>query len=166
VPRTFLQGLCFLIGFAIALWLAPNQVSAQPDGESAWLEAEIHAQVNAVRSRQHLTALERRSDLDAVARGHSADMAARGYVAHESPEGANAVVRLERARVEGFSLAAENIGSTTRSGPAQEIVTAWLHSPVHRSNLLAPPWNATGVGVARGANGAWIVTQLYLTYPR
>ena len=165
MPRTFVQGLCFLIGFAIALWLSPNQVSAQPD-EVAQLEAQIYAQVNGVRSRQHLTALERRADLDAVARAHSADMAARAYVAHESPEGANAVVRLERARVEGFSLAAENIGTTTKSGPAVEIVTAWLHSPSHRSNLLAPPWNATGVGVARSPSGAWIVTQLYLTYPR
>jgi uncharacterized protein YkwD len=166
VPRTLVQGLCFLIGFAIALWLAPNQVSAQPDAESAQLEALIHAQVNAVRKQSHLTSLERRADLDAVARGHSADMAARDYVAHESPEGANAVVRLERARVEGFSLAAENIGSTTKSGPGGEIVTSWLASPIHRSNLLAPPWNATGVGVARARNGAWIVTQLYLTYPR
>ena len=169
MPRTIVQGLCFLLGFAIALWLAPQHVAAQQaasDPEAAQLEALLYQQVNGVRAGQHLTQLARRPELDAVARAHSADMASRGYFAHESPEGQNAVHRLGRAQIEGFSLAAENIGSTDRPGPAGEIVTAWLHSPIHRSNLLAPPFNATGIGVARGANGAWIVTQLYLTYPR
>jgi uncharacterized protein YkwD len=168
VPRTIVQGLCFLLGFAIALWLAPQHVAAQAtaDPEAAQLEALVYAQDNGVRAEHHLTVLARRPDLDAVARAHSADMAARGFFAHESPEGRNAVHRLGQARIDGFSLAAENIGSTDRPGPAGEIVTAWLHSPIHRSNLLAPPFNATGIGVARGANGSWIVTQLYLTYPR
>lgn len=167
MPRTIVQGLCFLLGFAIALWLAPEHVEAQPaDAEAAQLEAQLYAQVNELRAQHHLTQLARRPDIDAVARGHSADMAARGYFAHESPEGQNAVHRLGGASISGFSLAAENIGSTDRPGPAAEIVRAWLQSPIHRSNLLAPPFNATGIGVARGAGGAWIVTQLYLTYPR
>jgi uncharacterized protein YkwD len=93
-------------------------------------------------------------------------LAARGYVAHESPEGDNAIDRLARRRVEGFSLAAENIGTTNRPSPASEIVSAWLRSPIHRTNLLAPAFNATGVGVARAPDGSWIVTQLYATYPR
>jgi uncharacterized protein YkwD len=168
VPRTLVQGLCWLLGFYVALFFAPFYATSEPlyDPESAQLEQLLYEQVNGVRRQHHLLAMARRPDLDAVARAHSADMAARGYIAHESPEGHNAVVRLERARVEGFSLAAENIGTTDRQAPDREIVSAWLASPIHRGNLLAPPFNATGIGVARAANGAWIVTQLYVTYPR
>lgn len=166
MPRTFVQGLAFLLGFALALWLAPGVVATQPlDPEAARLEALLLEQVNGVRAQRHLLALARRADLDAVARAHSADMAARGYVAHESPEGDNALDRLTRSHVEGFSLAAENIGSTNRGSPASEIVSAWLQSPIHRTNLLAPSFNATGIGVARSPDGTWIVTQLYVTYP-
>jgi uncharacterized protein YkwD len=37
---------------------------------------------------------------------------------------------------------------------------------VHRDNVLAPVFNSTGVGIARGADGAWYYTQLYGTRPR
>ena len=76
-------------------------------------------------------------------------MVTRHYLAHESPEGHNAVNRLESAHVAGFSLAAENIGITDRPDPNHEILRAWLASEVHRTNLYAPPFNATGIGIAR-----------------
>ena len=36
----------------------------------------------------------------------------------------------------------------------------------HRRNLLSPPFNTTGIGIARAADGSLIYTQLYLTFPR
>ena len=95
-----------------------------------------------------------------------ADMARRGYLSHVSPEGRNPVDRIESAGIEGVSLAAENAGLTDRGDPNQEILTGWIASPVHRSNLYAPPWNRTGVGIARSASGTWYYTQLYVTVPR
>lgn len=168
MPRTPLQGLAFLLGFAVALWLGPARIETQPldDPEATQLEALLLEQVNGIRAERHLLDLARLPELDAVARAHSTDMAQRGYVAHQSPEGMNAIDRLARRRVEGFSLAAENIGTTNRGAPASEIVAAWLRSEVHRTNLLAPSFNATGIGVARAPDGTWIVTQLYATYPR
>jgi uncharacterized protein YkwD len=168
VPRTPLQGLAFLLGFTLALWLAPWRVSSEPlvDPETARLEAQLLEQVNVVRAQHHLIALARLPALDEVARAHSDDMAARAYLAHESPEGANALDRLARSQVDGFSLAAENIGMTSKPSPAGEIVAAWLRSPVHRTNLLAPAFNATGMGAARSRDGAWIATQVFVTYPR
>ena len=97
---------------------------------------------------------------------NSADMASRSYLSHVTPEGVDPVGRLERGGVDGFSLAAENAGQTSKADPGSEIFSGWLASPVHRENLHAPPFNATGVGVARGADGTWYFTQLYLTYPR
>jgi uncharacterized protein YkwD len=168
VPRTPLQGLAFVIGFAIAIWLGPATIAVEPvsDPEASRLEASLYEQVNAVRAQHHLVPLVRQPALDGVARGHSSDMASRGYLAHESPEGENPVHRLERGQVDGFSMAAENIGMTTKPSPASEIVTGWMRSPVHRTNILAPAFNSTGLGVARGRDGAWIATQLYVTYPR
>ena len=166
MPRSWGQAVGFLLGFALALWLSPFGARAAAADDLARLEAALLEQVNAVRQQRHLVPLRRSEHLDAVARAHSLDMAERHYVAHNSPEGANAIARLEQARVAGFSLAAENIGATNRSGANQEIVASWLASPIHRNNLLAPVFNTTGIGIARTADGRLIYTQLYVTYPR
>ena len=109
--------------------------------------------------------LVRRIDLDAVARGHAVDMATRGYLDHLSPEGANPVDRFRRAGVSGFTLAAENIGKTNRPNPTREVIDGWIASPIHRQNLDTPPFNATGIGVARAVDGSYIYTQIYATFP-
>lgn len=166
MPRTPIQGLAFLLGFWLALALAPWAAGAETAAPYAELEARLHRAVNEVRTRAHLIPLERRPDLDAVARAHSLDMARRGYFAHQNPEGELAVQRLERASVGAYTLAAENLGSTSKGDPTREIVNAWLASPVHRQNLFVPPFNATGIGIARGADGSLLYTQVYVTYPR
>jgi uncharacterized protein YkwD len=167
MPRTIPQAFGFLLGFWLVLWLSPLRVEiARAEGSHSALEAALHDSVNGVRTGQHLMALERRPDLDAVALAHAEDMVRRSYMAHESPEGANPLDRLYRGGVEGFALAAENIGYTTRGDPNREIITHWLHSPIHRKNLLAPIFNATGIGIAQAADGALIYTQVYVTYPR
>jgi uncharacterized protein YkwD len=169
VPRTFGQGAAFVTGFAIALWLSPfgSRISRAEEPSAPQIEAALHAAVNEVRARHRLIPLERAGALDAVARAHSDDMARRQFLAHVTPEGANPLDRLERAGIAGFTLAAENLGKTDRLyAPSQEIVTAWLGSPVHRENLLAPHFNTTGIGVTRASDGSLLVTQLYVTYPR
>jgi len=168
VPRTPLQGFAFLLGFWLALWLSPFGASAEavPDARYAELEARLHYGVNRVRGELHLIPLERRPELDAVARAHSRDMVTRHFFDHANPEGEIVVDRLERTGVGGFTLAAENIGITDRPEPNREILHAWLGSEVHRRNLHAPPFNATGIGIARAPNGSLVYTQIYVTYPR
>jgi uncharacterized protein YkwD len=170
MPRTLGQGLAFLLGFWIALALAPFWVElARADSNAvshAELETRLHQEVNALRARRHLIPLERDPALDAVARAHSADMARRGYLNHVNPQGQNPLDRLRAAGIEGFSLAAENTGLTDRSDPSREILQGWIASPVHRYNLHAPPFNRTGIGVSRAASGAYYYTQLYVTVPR
>ena len=169
MPRNLVQAFAFLFGFWFALWLSPLSVQATEDASRApftELESTLHDRVNQVRASRNLITLERNAELDAVARAHSLDMARRGYLAHDSPEGASPLNRLEAGSLEGFTLAAENIGSTDRANPSQEIVTHWIQSPIHRQNLYAPPFNTTGIGIARNAAGTLIYTQLYLTYPR
>ena len=164
MPRTIGQAVGFLFG----LWLALSLLwPFAARGEAfADLEASLHRGVNDVRAKQHLIPLERRAELDAVALAHSQDMVTRHYLAHESPEGDNALNRLEHAHVAGFSLAAENIGITDRPDPNREILRAWLASEVNRTNLYSPPFNATGIGIARAPNGSLVYTQVFVTYPR
>jgi uncharacterized protein YkwD len=163
------QSISFLLGFWLAFALSPFSVEpatgAEPSNGSA-LEAELLARVNRVRGDHHLVALVRRNDLDRVALAHSTDMAQRGYFSHQSPEGANVIYRLEQHGVTDMRLAAENLGKTTQADPSAQIVRSWLQSPDHRSNLLAPALNFTGIGIARGADGSLIYTQVYILVPR
>jgi uncharacterized protein YkwD len=169
MPKNLVQATAFLFGFWFALWLSPLSVQATEDTSRAAfaeLERGLLEEINRIRSERNLIPLTRSAELDAVARAHSLDMARRSYLAHESPEGRNPLHRLEAGHVVGFTLAAENIGSTDRPNPNREIVTHWIQSPIHRQNLYSPPFNTTGIGIARSASGALIYTQLYVTYPR
>jgi uncharacterized protein YkwD len=166
MPRTLGQSIGFLLGLWLAIALSPLWVETAAGDDSGLFAERLHAEVNRVRAGYHLVALNRRGDLDAVARAHSEDMARRGYFSHHSPEGANPVDRLGAARVDDMRLAAENLGKTTEDNPSLQIVKQWLASPDHRSNLLAPAFNFTGIGVARDARGALIYTQVYIAAPR
>ena len=168
MPRSPLGAIAFLLGLWIALLLSPFAGRAETSEPAAFaaLETELHRSVNAEREARHLIRLERRVELDAVARAHSADMARRAYLSHVTPEGQDPVARLERAGLSGFSLAAENAGLTSKAEPNRAILSGWLASPTHRENLHAPPWNATGIGVAQAPDGTLYFTQLYVTYPR
>ncbi len=168
MPRNPIQAMGLLLGLWIALGLSPMSITIAraDDAPFAELEARLHREVNAIRVRHHLILLERRADLDRVARIHSADMAQRGYLSHESPEGRNPIDRIAEGAGSGFTLAGENLGTTDRGNSSREILEGWLASPAHRQNLLAPPFNATGIGVARNPDGSWVYTQVYVTYPK
>ena len=140
MPRTPVQAIGFLLGFGLALWLWPGTVKIARADEAPFgtLEATLWQEVNAARARHHLIPLERRPDLDRIARAHSEDMARRGYFAHETPEGRNPLDRIQSSATPGFTMAAENVGTTNRPSPNREILQSWLASPVHRRNLLSP----------------------------
>lgn len=167
MPRTPVQALAFLLGLWLALMLSPLRVGAS---EARPVEAELEAAlldaVNATRAEHHLIPLRRSPALDAVARAHAADMVRRNYLSHQSPEGQNAVGRLHADGVDGFTLAAENIGRTNETPPNERILRSWLASPTHRINLLTAAFNTTGLGIVRAPDGALVYTQLYVTYPR
>src|SRR4029453_9297237 len=113
VPRTLVQAFAFLFGMWLALSVWPSGARGETAGAYADLEASLHRGVNDARAQQHLIALERRADLDAVALAHSRDMVARHYFAHESPEGHNALDRLQGRPARGFSPRAGSTSVTT-----------------------------------------------------
>ncbi len=168
------EAAALVLGFWMALTFVgplgnPRANAVQPQNSEppyAPLEARMHAAINGTRRKHNLIGLRREPLLDVIARAHSADMAARRYLSHDTPEGLNPVDRLETGGAEGFALAGENVGKTGVPEPHQEIFDAWLASPVHRKNLLAPAFNATGIGVERALNGTYYYSQIFVTYPR
>jgi uncharacterized protein YkwD len=174
LPTTVPRAIAFLIGFGLALYLLGPLVHPRSargdvldvDPQLAELEARLHEAVDRTRAEHHRRPLRRLPVLDRAARAHSADMAARRFLAHENPEGLNPVQRIHRAGANGFTLAGENVGMTSRGDPNREILQGWLLSPVHRENLLAPAFNATGIGVSRAPDGTLYYTQVYVTFPR
>lgn len=175
MPRRPAEGAAWLLGCWLAVagllpLVAPPAFSDEARAQAAEtalraLEDELSSAVNEHRARQRLIDLRREPALDAVARAHSRDMATRSYLSHQSPEGDDWVARLRRAGIDGFSMAGENVGMTSRPRPNEEILRGWVLSAVHRQNLEARPYNATGVGIARAPDGSLYYTQLYLTFP-
>jgi len=175
MPANLPQALGFLIGVWLAIVLL-TPIGARGDTGGAGLsgdvsglaelEGELARTVNRWRESHNLVPLARLAALDAVARAHSADMATRGYLSHDTPEGVNPVDRILAGGVAEFSLAGENVGMTSRGTPNAEIFQRWLASPDHFENLSAPAFNATGVGIARRADGTLFYTQVYVTFPR
>jgi len=44
---------------------------------------------------------------------------------------------------------------------AEDVVDAFMNSPVHRANLLNPKFNSMGIGIARTGKDEWAITQLF-----
>jgi uncharacterized protein YkwD len=169
MPRTPRHAFWLLLGFW--LWLAlVGPIGARwayaEDPQLARLEQQLHAAVNDYRAARHLVTLERRSDLDAVARAHSEDMVRRGFFAHENPDGLLFNDRVDRAGISGYTFLAENAAQTTEASVVEAVLRDWDLSPTHRPNLEFRAFNATGVGVARAADGRVFVTRLYARFPR
>lgn len=110
--------------------------------------------MNAVRADEGLPALRANALLERASVAHSEDMVRRRYFAHETPDGAGLVDRLQAARyIAGKQdwLVGENLawGSGGYASP-RAIVQAWMSSPGHRRNLLSADYLEVGVGLASG----------------
>jgi uncharacterized protein YkwD len=78
-----------------------------------------------------------------------------------SHEGFNArMVRIKK-KVD-FLRGAENVAFNERvKDPAREAVETWLKSSGHRSNMEGG-YDLTGVGVAKGKEGRYYFTQIFI----
>jgi uncharacterized protein YkwD len=154
--------------------------------EALRLEDAVHDEINRVRVQHGLSRLKSEKGLAKIARGHSRDMGQRNYFAHDSPEGKNF---LARYRAGGYRCeipigntiyqGGENLFQTNRSSSysissdgartetdlqsisqlAQSVVDGWMHSPLHRENILKPIWGREGIGVYLESTGKIYVTQ-------
>jgi uncharacterized protein YkwD len=151
-------GLLWL-GSWIAVWQWEQQVAAV-------VPARVVALANAERQASALLPLAANPVLAAAAQAKAEDMAAREYFAHQSPEGWEPWVWLERA---GYAYLSAGENLAVNFYQSQTVVEAWLASPRHRDNILRPDFTEMGLGVAtgryRGAPAVFIVQYLAAPAP-
>ena len=149
---------------AVLICVAPQFAPAEtPEGRTAAagaLEARTHKLVNEYRVARGLAPLGYDARIAAVARRHSEDMAAgRVPPGHEGFEARQAEIS-RRIPLRGI---AENVGINDYPAPetVRTAVSGWLKSRGHRENSEGR-YDLTGVGIARGAQGVYHYTQIFV----
>ena len=141
---------CGLLGFA-----AQAQAGCMAPANINDLATQIAAGLNANRESNALARLTFNSELSQAAMSHACDMSANNYVDHRGTDGSNSQ---DRARQMGYHdcLIAENL-AWGYPDPAQ-IVSGWMTSPHHRSNMLLANVHDFGVGIVDSARGPiWVL---------
>lgn len=118
-------------------------------------EQRLFALVNRERTSRGLRALTWDPAAHRFARAHAAEMASGAYVGHQAPDGALLAVRVARAGL-GAAQVWENVGRASGAGEAH---LAFVASPGHRANLLAPAATRGAIGMALDPRTG----QLYIT---
>jgi serine protease len=113
---------------------------ATPTPDSDW-EARVVQLINSERVDRGKPRLSIDSRLVQAARRHSQDMADNNIFSHYGSDGSSPFDRI-RAAGYRFRMASEAIGGGY--GSPEQVVEAWMNSPLHRSILLG---NYTDVGV-------------------
>ena len=117
------------------------------------VEAEVHRLVNEHRTGMGLTALEWNDVIANECRQHSQEMANTNTLNHD---GFNERIN-NIGKTISWSWAGENVAYNYG---AQSVVTAWLNSPGHKSNIESNS-NLTGVGVAYDGSTIYF-TQIFI----
>ena len=124
------------------------------------IELGVFRAVNRIRRRHHLPTLRMVPSISFIAAFHSRDQAVNRFVSHSSSDGTpyyRRIRRVARAKSVGETII-EYRGRSTAWG----IVSAWMHSPAHRAELLAGGYRRVGVGRAV-AGGLNVVTADFAT---
>jgi len=127
----------------------------------ATLDRHLIALTNAQRVAQGLAPLVESDNLDIIAAARAQDMIVRGYFSHYDPTGpvdasgrhAAAVQELLARNSVPYAEVGENLvdqsgGYAFNDNTPTDVVTAFMHHPEHRANILYPAYGAIGVGMA------------------
>ena len=126
---------------------------------------QIIARSNQVRKENGVRPVAKLNYLNEAANGHSSEMARLKYFSHTSPTVGHERPKFRIEQAGGWDMSiAENIyrsAGVPEAEVAQDVVDAFLNSPIHRANLLNPKFNSMGIGVTRVGQDEWAVTQLF-----
>ena len=133
----------------------PDQ-TAEPTSisQSQYTKAVI-CLVNYERATHGLQTLRMNARLGNAAYGHAADMRTHDYFAHVSPSGSTPKSRDFRAHylpgIGRWRIGEDLAWGAGNGGTPRAVVQAWMHSTVHRHEILTASYRDVGVGVARGS---------------
>ena len=101
--------------------------------------------MNEQRKLAKLKPLKLSKKLNKAALAHTRSMVAGKFFAHQGPKEPALVARLKKAKYRGS--AGENIGAGGGPlGSPLQMVNGWMHSSLHRANLLSKTWRTVGIG--------------------
>ncbi len=122
-----------------------------PSGNTAYLQAinQARAVARACGSQNFpaVEALVWNAKLEAAAKAHSDDMRDRNYFDHENPAGPTLAARLKTVEYI-WSRYGENIAAGYPS--LEAVMTGWLKSPGHCSNIMNKNFSEVGLVVSKG----------------
>jgi uncharacterized YkwD family protein/spore coat assembly protein SafA len=122
-------------------------------------ENQVITLVNKERTSRGLQSLKQNYQLCKIARYKSQDMVNKNYFSHTSPTYGSPFKMMEYFGIR-FSAAGENIAMGQPT--PQSVMTAWMNSPGHRSNILSPAYTQIGVGAAKDSRGVIYWTQQFI----
>jgi uncharacterized protein YkwD len=131
--------------------VSTNNNSGTPSND---VEAEVHRLINLHRTGIGLDPLDWSDVIAEQCRNHSIDMANAQTINHD---GFNERINKIGETIQ-WSWAGENVAYNYS---AQSVVTAWLNSPGHKSNIESNS-NLTGVGVAFNEDSVMYFTQIFI----
>jgi uncharacterized protein YkwD len=126
---------------------------------------QVLALVNQHRTGLGRTALVISPTLTNAANWKSLHMAYYRYMDHNDPAPPVARTTSQRLAACGYPIGSVGWGENIAYGYAspQSVMTAWLNSSGHRTNIENASFRAIGIGVARASNGTYYWTQAFGT---
>lgn len=119
------------------------------------LASQIAAGVNANRRAAGQAPLAYSRQLSQAAMKHACDMSQNGFFGHRGTDGSNSQVRVRQAGYRDC-IVAENLAWGYPQ--AQQIISGWMNSAGHRTNMLHPRIAEMGIGVTEGPRGPnWVL---------
>lgn len=136
-----------------------SETQSGKSAQSSDMTAQVVELVNKERVSRGLQPLTIDTKLKECAQAKAQDMVNKNYFAHTSPTYGSPFNMMEQWGIK-FTAAGENIAQGQRT--AQEVMTSWMNSPGHRSNILSDSFSEIGVGVAKNSKGVLYWSQMFM----
>lgn len=150
---------CNFIRSQVAKTRVDHSLTMLPGQEN--FAADVICLVNEKRIESGLEPYLWNQELQRLAEEHAEDMGANlKDISHISSEGKDITARMEAVSY-NYSLAGENVASQMSS--PDEVMTQWMNSNLHRSNILDSEFEDIGVGVYTDQDGVVYWTQIFGT---
>ncbi|MDZ4816754.1 MAG: CAP domain-containing protein [Verrucomicrobiota bacterium] len=143
----------FITVLGIFLGLNPFNLVMAQEPSNTITPVEIVKVINEIRSEHKIPALH----LDATLSTYSSDwaltIAKKGKLVHRFSSNLKEIISREN-----YNGLCENIAfHSVQGSSAQKIVTSWMNSPSHRTNLLRENNNRCGIGIAIQGSRIYVV---------
>jgi hypothetical protein len=139
--------LALVLVFEVAVLAQGVLLFRSPNFMASVLPAVVADLTNTQRTDNSLQPLTADPLLAQAAQGKANDMAAKGYFSHVSPDGTLPWYWFKQVGY-NYQFAGENLAINFND--SNDVVNAWMASPMHRANILKQEYTKEGIGIATG----------------